>query len=150
MGTDWVLSLCYDGTSTAGILLVPLGSFAAFHTIVYAALHKWHLEVTPVITFNCLYGLSKISQIIILSCHLELDDEYKVLLSPYPDEFVSRKNNSIVKDALSGVVLNSSKRTLTKKIPKALACISFSIHVEFSKMSVYPCICVGSQSACCL
>ena len=36
------------------------------------------------------------------------------LLSLCPNEFLSRKNNSIVKDALFDFILNSNKKTVTK------------------------------------
>jgi len=38
----------------------------------------------------------------------------RVLLSPYPNEFLSRKNNSIVKDALFDFILNSNKKLWQK------------------------------------
>ena len=50
--------------------------------------------------------------VILLEADLRIShcDEVTVLLSPYPNEFLSRKNNSIVKDALFDFTLKSNKQ----------------------------------------
>jgi len=52
-------------------------------------------------------------------------DKVRVLLSPYPNEFLSRTNNSTVNGALFDFILNSNKKTLTKQVTINLICTSF-------------------------
>jgi len=52
---------------------------------------------------------------ILLEGDLCIFDCYKVLLSLSLNEFLCRKNNSIVMDALFDFILNSNKKTSTKK-----------------------------------